>query len=326
MGINLKKLGGTAVGGLAGFALGGPAGAALGAGIGGSLFGNETGEMSQVPLETPEQKAARQKLLQFANTGKFGNFTAGQDIGLGYGDFNATGIENQGLSSLQNLIGSGIPDQFRLGDQALQDLLQTNPAAIEAQFNPFKAQVQRQIGESETALKRGAGFAGNLYSTNTIRGLGDIQARGNETLTSQLANLTNEALNRRLQAVPLAYQSGQAQEGIRQDRIAASQQYGGLARQLNDASIKARDSELLRRRQELGLPIQAAQSISGQSANFGVPSIQYQKADPLQDVLSIAASLGGRYLGSGSVGGGGAAASNPSGYLSPYSKLSLYGR
>lgn len=258
-----------------------------------SLFGKKK-KTSQAPLETPEQRAARMKLMDFANTGQFGVFQAGAEVPLGYGDYDPTNIEQTGLSNLQNLLQSGIPDQFRLGDQALQDLLATSPQAIEAQFSPFKAQVERQIRESETNLKRGAGFAGNLYSTDTIRGLGDIQARGNETLTAHLANLTNEALNRRLSAIPLAFQSGESQEALKMGRIGASQTYGALTRQLNDASIKARDAELLRRRTELQLPIQAAQSVAGGPPPFGIPSVE---KNPFDDILGLVGQIGGNYLG-----------------------------
>jgi hypothetical protein len=260
------------------------------------LLKSKQQNLEQVPLETPEQAAARKKLMGFANTGKWGDFTAGAEVPLGYGDYGVTGIENQGLSSLQNLLSSGIPSQFQMGDAALRDILNPDPNFIQSQFDPFKAQTQRQISDSNDALKRTAGFAGNLYSTDTIRSLGDIEARGNETLTAQLANLTNQALDRRLSAVPLAYQSGQAQEGIAQGRIGSAMQYGGLTRQLNDASIKARDSEILRRRQELQLPIQAATSVAGQNANFGVPSIPYTQQSPYMDLLNIAASLGGRAM------------------------------
>jgi len=248
----------------------------------------------QVPLETAEQRAARQKLIEFANTGKFGDFEAGAELPLGYGDFDATGIEQTGLSNLQNLLKSGIPDQFRMGDAALEDILQTDPAKIQAQFDPFKAQVERQIRDSNTALKRNAGFAGNLYSTDTIRQLGDVEARGNETLISQLANLTNEAINRRLQAIPLAYESGRMKEDIQQGRISAGMTYGGLTRQLNDAKIKARDAEIQRRRSELQLPIQAAQTVAGGPPEFGIPEV---KSSPYQDVLALAGQIGGQYLG-----------------------------
>jgi hypothetical protein len=259
----------------------------------GSLLGKK--KTAQVPLETAEQRAARQKLMGFADTGTFGGFTAGAEVPLGYGDYGITGIEQQGQTALQDLLSQGLPSQYAQGDAALNDFLKTDPTDVSAQYNPFKAQVERQIAESNRALKRNAGFAGNLYSTDTIRGLGDIQARGNETLTSQLASLTDSALNRRLQAIPLAYQSAAGQQEAKLNQINASQQYGSLTRQLNDASIKARDAELLRRRQELQLPIEAAKTVAGQTANYGVPSVQ---TSPYSDLLGLVGQIGGSYLNS----------------------------
>jgi hypothetical protein len=259
------------------------------------LFGGGGGTTSQELMMTPEQRAAMAKLSNFSETGNFGAFSAGQAQPLGYGDYSATGLESQGQSQLQQLLNGGIPEQYKMGDEALRGFLTTDPSAIQAQFDPFKSQVQRQIGESDKALKRNAGFAGNLYSTDTVRGLGDIQARGNETLTSELARLTNEQANRRLQAVPLAYQSAEAQQGARLQQIAASQQYGALTRQLNDASIKARDAELLRRRQELLLPIDAAKSVLGAQANYGVPTVQ--NPSPYADLLGLVGQIGGTALG-----------------------------
>jgi hypothetical protein len=267
--------------------------AAIAAPVVGSLFGGKK-KVKQQPIETPEQRAARQALLQFSQTGQFGDFQAGAEVPLGYGDFNATGIEQQGLSSLQQLLSSGIPGQFRMGDDALKNLLGSTQEQIQSQFDPFKAQVQRQIRGSETDLKRATGAMGNLYSTSTIRGLGDIQARGNETLTSQLAGLTDSALNRQLSAIPLAYQSGAMQEGINLGRIGASQQYGGLTRHLNDQNIQRRDAELLRRRQELQLPIDAARTVAGGPPQFGVPEVQ---TNPFQDLLGLVGQIGGQYAG-----------------------------
>lgn len=252
------------------------------------LFGSDPGPTNQ--------EQAQAALLDFAKTGSYGNFTAGAEVPLGYGDFNMTGLEQQGQTSLQNLLSSGIPDQFKLGDSALQDLLATSPDAIAKQFQPFNAITDRNTQDALTAQKRAAAFGGNLYTSKNIQALGDIGAKANETKTAQLAQLTNDALNRKLQAIPLAYQSGQDQENIQQSRIAASQQYGGLSRQLNDASIKARDAELLRRRQELQLPIQALGSVAG-------TAIQPQDS-PYAGLLQLIGTIGGAYVG----GPGGAAA------------------
>lgn len=265
--------------------------------VGGAVKPGETTQ-SQVPLETPEQRAARIKLMGFANTGEFGDFDAGADIGIRSGDYSMAGLEQEGQSALQNLLRSGIPSQFQMGDKALADLLNPDPNYIQSQFDPFKAQVMRQIEESNTNLKRGAGFAGNLYSTNTIQGLGDIQARGNETLTAQLASLTDSALNRRAAAIPLAYQSGAAQEGITQDRIGMSQQYGGLERELRNMGTNDTNAELLRRRNELLLPINAASTVAGNNANFGVPNVTVQNPNPMLDLLTAIIGGGSKIMAS----------------------------
>lgn len=264
--------------------------------IEGALGGSSTTQQ-QVALETPEQRKARQKLSSFMNTGKFNDFVAGADAGVKMGDYNMTGLEQTGQSQLQQLLSSGIPAQYKMGDDALASLLNPDPNYIQSQFDPFKAQIDRQINDSNTALKRNAGFSGNLYSTNTIRGLGDIQARGNETLTAQLASLTNDALNRRLQAIPLAYQSGAAQEDLAQGRIAASQTYGGLSRNLSNARTEAENAELLRRRNELLLPLQSATTLSGQNSNFGVPEVTVQNPNPMMDLLTAVISGGSQIIG-----------------------------
>lgn len=286
--------GGAASGAAAGTAIMPGWGTVIG-GVAGGLLGGFGGKKknNQVPLEPPEVTEARRRLAEYSKTGTYGNFTAGAEVPLGYGDYGMTGIEGQGQTALQDLLNQGLPSQYASGDAALMDYLATDPTDIAAQYDPFKAQVNRQIKESERGLKRSSGYAGNLYSTDTIRGLGDIQARGNETLTAQMAQLTDNALNRRLQAIPLAYQSGEAQQAAKLNQIQASQQYGALTRQLNDASIKARDAEILRRRQELQLPIQAAQTVAGQQSNYGVPSIE---TSPYGDLLGLVGQIGGQYL------------------------------
>lgn len=266
----------------------------------GGLFGSLNPKQitqDQVPLLTPQQIAAQKKLEEFYNSGVFGNFKAGEDLGLELGDFNMTGIESEGQSALQQLLGSSLPSQFALGDDALKSLLNPDPSAVAAQFDPFKAQVQREIADSVRNTKRNSAYTGNLYSTASLKNLGDVEARGQETLASQLANLTNEALNRRLQAVPLAYQAGNAAEGIKLGRIQASQQFGGLSRQLNDARMKARDAEILRRREELKLPISVAQGIAGSNATFGVPSVTTSQPSTLMQLLQLLVQGGSTILG-----------------------------
>ena len=261
----------------------------------GGLYDKVT--QDQVPLETPEQRAARIKLMEFANTGQFGDFKAGEQVPLGYGDYDVTGIEDRGLSSLQALLQSGDPAMFDAGDSAIRDLLNTSQEGLEAQFNPFNTILDRSIRDSGDAFKRSAGFQGNLYSTATNRNLSDLQARGNESRAGELARLTNSALDRKLSATGMAYEAGKARENTALNRVQASQVYGGLTRRLNDEKIKARDAELIRRRQELGMPIQAAQTVAGQNANFGVPSVTTNQPTELMELLKLLVGGGAMFAG-----------------------------
>lgn len=260
------------------------------------LHGTGSTTINQVPLETPEQKAAREFLAKFMQTGQFGNFTAGADIGIKGPNTAMTGTELQGQGLLSGLLNSGSPEGYSMANTALKSLLTVDPNQIAAQFDPFKAQIQRQIGESNNALKRTAGYAGNLYSTNTIQNLGDIQARGNETLTSQLASLTNAALDRAASLVPQAINLGTSQENATQGRIASAYNYGALPRTLENTGIDAANQELLRRRSESLLPLQTATQLSGQNANFGLPSVTTQNPNPMLDLLTAIISGGSKVI------------------------------
>lgn len=153
---------------------------------------------SQVPLETPEQRNARIMLNDFARTGVFGNnqFVAGAEVPLQYGDYNITDTEQSGLSELQKLLSSGIPEQFTLGDNALRDILNPDPNAVSRSFDPFRDQVARNTRDATNSAKRSASYLGNLYSTDAIKRLGDVEARGNESLTAELARLTDNVMGR----------------------------------------------------------------------------------------------------------------------------------
>lgn len=267
----------------------------------GLLGGGGGPEQSQAPMLTPEQKAALAKLGSFAESGTYNGFTAGADVGVGQGaNYNMTEYDQQSLSELQKMLASGIPEQYKMSDDAIRSFLDTSQGNLDAQFAPVKDQVARQMREADTNLRRNAGFAGSLYSTDTIRKMGDIEARGNETLTAEMARLTDSALNRKMGAIPLAMQSAESKQAGTLNRISAAQNYGSIARNLNNAQVAARDAEILRRRQELLLPIDAAKSVLGANANYGVEKVQ--GASPYADLLKLVGTVGGAAIG-GSFGG-----------------------
>src|SRR5437867_3230249 len=92
------------------------AGGPLGYGIYQAVKGNGSTTVDQVPLETPEEHQARQGLLGFANTGKFGNYSAGDPYAGSFGDFGMSALENSAQGQVTNRLGS---KDFGIGDQTI---------------------------------------------------------------------------------------------------------------------------------------------------------------------------------------------------------------
>lgn len=292
-----KKTGiGSAVGSMTGM---GPFGSILG-GAAGALGGMGGGydTTSQQVMETPEQREARRMLLQYAQTGNFGNIKAGEDIGIQSGNYDMSGLENTATGQLYNRLNAGNPEMFGLADQGIRDLMDTSAAGLDAQFSPYKALAEREGRNAADALKRNAAFSGSLYGSDTIRGLGDVAARTAETNQARLADLTTGALNRKTQAIGLAQQSGSLSEDTARNRIADAFQYGGLQRNLQNAQVEAANAEKMRRRNEQLNQINAGMGVAGQNAQFGVPEIKTPKPNPYMDFLNLIVGTGGSVAGS----------------------------
>lgn len=258
----------------------------LGGGLLPSIFGdNGSTTVSQVPLETPEQRQARQMLLNYAQTGKFGDITAGEDIGINPGNYDLSGLESQGLYQ----VGQGLDPSNATSVNGVNfgDLLDTSEAGLNKQFSPYNALIQRQISQSVNAAKRAAGFGGT-YSSDTIRNIGQVYAQGNEQAAAKLADLQNEALSRKASLLPTFANIGQ-------QRLNNAFTYGQLPRTLANASIQDKNNELLRRRQEQLGQISGATSVINAPVQFGVPSVTTQNPNPylqlLQSLIPAGATL-----------------------------------
>lgn len=249
--------------------------------VGRAFSGNGSEKVQQVPLETPEQRAARQKLLDAAKSGGFGDvqfgsaidgytpgaplqgftpgsafqgFNAGQEYGGALGNYDLSGLESSGLGKVMAALKSGNPALFDTGSNALTDLLNPNsrfdPYSANGEYSPFSTAVDRNTRESMDAVKRNAAFSGNLYSTNTLRSQGDVLDRANTTKASKLAELFTNYTNQKVNAIPMAFQAAQTGENINRNRTADAFTYGGLPRTLADQAAKDRYGEFQRARGE----------------------------------------------------------------------------
>lgn len=295
--------------------------AMMGASAVGSLFAKS----KKVPIPR-EQIDAWNALLDFGRTGKIGNYEAGANYGGDLGNYDKSNIETQGQSKLMDLLQSGRPELFDAGTNELKNLLTTdtyNPYSETGLYKGFSDSVDRATREGSDALKRSAAFSGSLYSRDTIKRLGNLQEQGQQQKSSRLAELYDTFAQRRLSAVPMAFQAGQSQEALDQGRIGAAFQYGGLDRSLLDAKAKGEYADFIRKQGEKQAQIGAYQSVAG-----GYPGQQYTPS-PYEGVLQMLGTIGGYGLMNSSwaktPGSGIQTPSYSGGYLPPSLSLSGYG-
>lgn len=274
-------------------------GAALGTGLA-SAFGGSDETVTQVPLETPEQRQARIGLLDFARTGSYGNYNAGEAYTGSLGDFGMSALETAGQGQVFSRLGEGQGDLFDMGGASLRDLLTTdkyNPLNQEGVYAGLSGAFDRTTREAGDALKRSSAFGGSLYSTDTVRGLGEVEARGAEKKSATLASLYDNYIARKMGAIPQAFGAAAQGEATTRGRISDAYQYGGLPRNLNTARDQAAYQEFQRQRRERQGQITALSNVAGQNANFGVPEVTIPGANPWLDAMNSLSQFGGSYYG-----------------------------
>lgn len=304
----LSSLGGGAAAG---------AGGLIGATLVDQLFGKKgSSTVTQVPLETEEQRKARQRLLGFSETGQTGTYDANARYAPG-------GLETDAGGRLAKLLQSGMPELFGAGSDALKGFLTTDqydPFSPTGEYSSFKTQALREADESRARLKREGAISGSIFSNDFSRSLGDLEAQTTNTLQSKLAQLYDTYTQRKLSAIPLAFQAGQAGEGIDLGRISAGYAAGNTDYQrfLNEQQAKAGQ-------------VDALKSVAGTNTPFGVPSVTVPQESPWQNVLKLLAQYGGQAFGQyaaggfGGGGGGGMSSITAPSYLpSTGNRLSLY--
>jgi len=284
---------------------------ALGAGLalmgGSALLGmlnkGKGTTVTQGPLETPEQKKARRKLLR----------RAGQDPTYtgSLGDFEMTDAENAGAARLASLMERGRPGVMDAGISTLTDFLTTDrfdPTARGGEFEGFLADSRRSRDRGVAGVKNAASFAGNLYSSDTMRSLGDVEAQTEINRQNKLAELSDKYVSRKLSAVPFALEAGKTLHGMDLADINAAYTYGGLPRMLNTAEDQAAYQEFIRGQ---GVTDSRLGAVAGGPPQFGVGSYTMPSTGgPWDRVADMLAYGGGNLLAKGptpwaSMGAGG---------------------
>lgn len=275
-----------------------------GASLVGGLLTNNGGSGSQsAPSLTPEQQRILGLIGKYGETGMLN----GQNMEYGgpLGNYDKSAMESAGQNRLMGLMGSAMPQlggTYATGENALNQLIGGNyydPMNDGGAFKGFKQSLMRELGESKARTKRDAAVGGNLYSTNTVNKIGDLEAQAMNSLTNKTGELYDTYIGRRINAIPQAINAGlqrgqfeQGNEGLNMNRIGAAMQYGGLDRTLADSRAKDAYNNFLRNRESRIGALGTA--LGTKATDTVVPT--YQQS-PWQNMFNTGLNLGTNMMG-----------------------------
>jgi len=242
-----------------------------------SLFKPKAGKtITQEAMQTDEQKNAMKMLSDFASTGNFGDYNAGDAYGGSLGDYEMTDATKLGQSQLMDMLKSAMPEAFTMGQQEFKDVLATDkydPYAKGSLYEGFKRNTMRESQDAKDALQRDLALTGDMYSSDRAKQLGILGERTSNSLQDKLAELYDQYSQRRLSAAQQLGQMGQQEESMNSNRINLASTIGDMQRQLNDQKAKAKYADWIRAREEQQSQIDAAKTLFQKDVPYGLKSI-----------------------------------------------------
>jgi len=241
------------------------------------LFKKKKGQtITQEAMQTDEQKNAMKMLSDFASTGNFGDYSAGDAYGGSLGDYEMTDTTKLGKSQLMDMLKSALPEAFTMGQQEFKDVLATDkydPYAKGSLYEGFKRNTMRESQDAKDALQRDLALTGDMYSSDRAKQLGILGERTNNSLQDKLAELYDTYSQRRLSAAQQLGTMGQQEESMKSNRINLASTIGDMQRQLNDQKAKAQYADWTRARGEQQSQIDAAKILFQKDVPYGLKSI-----------------------------------------------------
>ena len=241
------------------------------------FFGKKKGQtVTQEAMQTDEQKQAMKMLESFMQTGKFGDYQAGDAYGGSLGDYEMTDATKLGQSQLMDMLKSAMPEAFTMGQQEFKDVLATDkydPNAEGGVYSGFKRNVMRESQDAKDALQRDLALTGDMYSSDRAKQLGVLGERTSNSLQDKLAELYDRYATRRLGAAEQLGNMGVQEEGLKTNRINLASTIGDIQRQLNDQKAKAQYADWTRARGEQQSQIDAAKTLFQKDVPYGMKSI-----------------------------------------------------
>jgi len=284
-------------------------GASAGAGLS-SLFGkNKKPKL----LMLPEQYQAYQSLLPAATEAGRQLTTVGIQPYARELTAPLSEYESLGLKGLGEYLTSPLPTEGKLFGLSGAELEKTlggtyYDPATGPYYEAYRTNVMRQLQQAKDRIAHRTSGADAFFGGGRLGQEREFEEGAMGSLAQVLGQLYEAERQRRLETVPLALQTMGWGEDILKNRIAASQELGGLTRWIEQADLTRRYDDFLRQLQNMGMSMQAAVNMATSRPEYWMP----QPADTtgMANALGQAALLamlsggggGGAGFGSSSLG------------------------
>jgi hypothetical protein len=222
-----------------------------------------------------------------------GNYTPGQAYTGSMPNLQMSGLENLGTDLATKFAQGNMGELFGAGKQQILDTLggkyanaNTSPY-IQSLSNLSKINLQDAL--DQTRASRGA--LGNYYSTQTVKGEGDVANKSQAQLNSLIGQWMQNERQNQLGAASTAANMGQWETMA---PMQAAFQYGGLQRTIDQADYENRYRDFERQRSELSqLPGMALQTYQS-NPMYGFMGMNAPQSNASGDLMSLLGGASGQ--------------------------------
>lgn len=210
--------------------------------------------------------------------------------------------ETLGLEQLGKYLKTPLPTEGGLYGAARGEVERTLGGE---EYDPFKGEyyqafqenLKRQLQEAKDRLAARTSARDAFYGGGRVAGEAELEETATGGMRQELGRLYETERVRRLGTVPMATEMLAFEERMPLGRIAATQEYGALPREWEQATLDAERMEWLRQLTELGIPLDVAMQMSTYTPAMYQPTYgpsPFAQASPgLAELFSGIGQIGG---------------------------------
>lgn len=250
-----------------------------------SIFGRDKKE-APVSLMTPEQQGTQRRLitkstpLAEAALGRYGQPYPGEML---------TKFEEAGLSTLGEHLGKPLPTESTVYEGAVGELEKTFAGDYDPvgslYYQSYRTAVMRELEEAKDRIAARTSASDKFFGGGRIATEGELEESAMTDLAQVLGGMYERERDKRLGAVPVAMGALGAGEALERDRVAASQQFGGL-------EFQREYGDYLRQMQELGIPLETAINLATTKNEYYQPGYEPSFFERIIQPIAMAAAGG----------------------------------